>query len=138
MYDRAAIHCFRYLPTILSREWFHGASEELHTSQPNPTIQVTQFRRNASVGPFRQMKHRHIRAANVRIGFAILIRFLLQRLGVRNLNSTEVHLGHTPRFHRRQLQPFYLPIRNLYSLARDKTLARSSASSFFTDVSLNA
>jgi hypothetical protein len=189
MYDRAAFRYFRYLPTILRREWFQGASGDLHPSQSNPTIQGMQFRRNASVRLFRRMKNRSIRPAESRIAFITLARFLLEMrnevidaLNVVNywkigsmrfecnpivdqgysaasalctkeswcrapsvthgdtarltLVSTtcENHPSlkaptlrvilmnnRTPSFHRRQLQPLRLPIRNPYSLARDKT-----------------
>ena len=49
MYDWAELRHFRYLLAILERQGFRVAAEELHTSQPNLSVQARQFQENASV-----------------------------------------------------------------------------------------
>ncbi len=51
MYDWAELRHFRYLLVILEKQGFRVAAEELHTSQPNLTVQARQFQENASVPP---------------------------------------------------------------------------------------
>ena len=43
MYDWAEFRHFRYLLAILEKGGFRVAADELHTSQPNLTVQARQF-----------------------------------------------------------------------------------------------
>src|SRR4030088_1885592 len=56
MCDWAELRHFRYLLTILERQGFRAAAEELRTAQPNLSVQARQFQENASVRLFRKMK----------------------------------------------------------------------------------
>jgi DNA-binding transcriptional LysR family regulator len=78
MYDWAELRHFRYLLTILERQGFRVAAEELHTSQPNLTVQARQFQENASVRLFRKTKNGRIRPTETGIVFIGLARVLLE------------------------------------------------------------
>jgi DNA-binding transcriptional LysR family regulator len=78
MYDWAELRHFRYLLTILERQGFRVAAEELHTSQPNLTVQARQFQENASVRLFRRTKNGRIRPTETGIAFINLARVLLE------------------------------------------------------------
>jgi DNA-binding transcriptional LysR family regulator len=56
MYEWAELRHFKYLLTILERQGFRAAAEELRTAQPNLSVQARQFQENASVRLFREMK----------------------------------------------------------------------------------
>jgi hypothetical protein len=56
MYEWAELRHFRYLLTILERQGFRAAAEELRTAQPNLSVQARQFQENASVRLFRKMR----------------------------------------------------------------------------------
>ncbi len=78
MYDWAELRHFRYLLVILEKQGFRAAAEELHTSQPNLTVQARQFQENASVRLFRRMKNGRIRPTETGIAFIGLARLLLE------------------------------------------------------------
>jgi DNA-binding transcriptional LysR family regulator len=78
MYDWAELRHFRYLLAILEKQGFRVAAEELHTSQPNLTVQARQFQENASVRLFRKTKNGRIRPTDTGIAFIALARFLLE------------------------------------------------------------
>ena len=78
MYDWAELRHFRYLLVILEKQGFRVAAEELHTSQPNLTVQARQFQENASVRLFRKMKNGRIRPTETGIAFIRLARLLLE------------------------------------------------------------
>jgi DNA-binding transcriptional LysR family regulator len=78
MYDWAELRHFRYLLVILEKQGFRVAAEELHTSQPNLTVQARQFQENASVRLFRKMKNGRIRPTETGIAFIALARLLLE------------------------------------------------------------
>jgi DNA-binding transcriptional LysR family regulator len=78
MYDWAELRHFRYLLTILEKRGFRVAAEELHTSQPNLTVQARQFQENASVRLFRKMKNGRIRPTETGTAFIALARLLLE------------------------------------------------------------
>jgi len=61
MYEWAELRHFKYLLTILERQGFRAAAEELRTAQPNLSVQARQFQENASVRLFRKMKGGRIR-----------------------------------------------------------------------------
>jgi DNA-binding transcriptional LysR family regulator len=77
MYDWAELRHFRYLLTVLERQGFRVAAEELRTSQPNLTAQAKQFQDHASVRLFRKTKNRRIRPTEAGIAFIALARLLL-------------------------------------------------------------
>jgi DNA-binding transcriptional LysR family regulator len=77
MYDWAELRHFRYLLTVLERQGFRVAAEELHTSQPNLTVQAKQFQDHASVRLFRKTKNGRIRPTEAGIAFISLARLLL-------------------------------------------------------------
>jgi DNA-binding transcriptional LysR family regulator len=78
MYEWAEFRHFRYLLKILEKGGFRAAAEELHTSQPNLTVQARQFQDNASVRLFRKMKSGQIRPTETGIAFIALARLVLE------------------------------------------------------------
>jgi DNA-binding transcriptional LysR family regulator len=78
MYDWAELRHFRYLLVILEKQGFRVAAEELHTSQPNLTVQARQFQENASVRLFRRMRNGRIRPTETGSAFIALARLLLE------------------------------------------------------------
>jgi DNA-binding transcriptional LysR family regulator len=78
MYDWAEFRHFRYLLKILEKGGFRAAAEELHTSQPNLTVQARRFQEQASIRLFHRMKNGRIRATETGIAFVSLARLALQ------------------------------------------------------------
>lgn len=78
MYEWAELRHFRYLLTILEKQGFRAAAEELRTAQPNLSVQARQFQENASVRLFRKMKGGRIRPTDTGVAFKSLARFLLE------------------------------------------------------------
>ncbi|MBB5061946.1 LysR family transcriptional regulator [Granulicella mallensis] len=78
MYEWAELRHFRYLLTILERQGFRAAAEELRTAQPNLSVQAQQFQENASVRLFRKMKGGRIRPTDTGVAFKVLARLLLE------------------------------------------------------------
>jgi DNA-binding transcriptional LysR family regulator len=78
MYDWLELRHFRYLLTILEKQGFRIAAQELHTSQSNLTVQARQFQENTSVRLFRKMRNGRIRPTETGIAFISLARFLLE------------------------------------------------------------
>jgi DNA-binding transcriptional LysR family regulator len=78
MYEWAELRHFKYLLTILERQGFRAAAEELRTAQPNLSVQARQFQENASVRLFRKMKGGRIRPTDTGVAFKVLARFLLE------------------------------------------------------------
>jgi DNA-binding transcriptional LysR family regulator len=72
MYEWAELRHFRYLLTILERQGFRAAAEELRTAQPNLSVQARQFQENASVSLFRKMKGGRIRPTDTGVAFKVL------------------------------------------------------------------
>ena len=80
MHEWAEFRHFRYLLTILEKRGFRAAAEELHTAQPNLSVQARQFQENASVQLFRKLKHGGIRPTETGTAFIVLARLLLDTL----------------------------------------------------------
>ena len=78
MYDWAELRHFRYLLTILERQGFRVAAEELHTSQPNLSVQARQFQENASVRLYKKLKNGRIRPTETGLAFITLAKLLLE------------------------------------------------------------
>jgi DNA-binding transcriptional LysR family regulator len=78
MYDWAELRHFRYLLAILERQGFRIAAEQLHTSQPNLTVQARQFQENASIRLFQKKTNGRIRPTETGIAFISLARLLLE------------------------------------------------------------
>ena len=78
MYEWAELRHFRYLLTILERQGFRAAAEELRTAQPNLSVQARQFQENASVRLFRKMKGGRIRPTETGLAFIALAKLLLE------------------------------------------------------------
>src|SRR5215469_1140719 len=78
MYDWAEFRHFLYLLKILEKGGFRVAAEELHTSQPNLTVQARRFQDLASVRLFRKMKNGQICPTDTGIAFITLARLLLE------------------------------------------------------------
>jgi DNA-binding transcriptional LysR family regulator len=72
MYDWAEFRHFRYLLAILEKQGSRITAEQLHTSQPNLTVQARQFQENASVRLFRKTKNGRIRPTETGIAFITL------------------------------------------------------------------
>lgn len=104
MNDWAEFRHFRYLLTILEKQGFRAAAEELRTSQPNLTVQAKQFQENARLRLFRRSRTGRIRPTETGIAFIQLARSLLQFRDevIEALNAiergeiTSVCLGCTP------------------------------------------
>jgi DNA-binding transcriptional LysR family regulator len=77
MNDWAEFRHFRYLLTILEKQGFRAAAEELHTSQPNLTVQARQFQENARIHLLRRSRAGRIRPTETGIAFIQLARLLL-------------------------------------------------------------
>jgi DNA-binding transcriptional LysR family regulator len=77
MYDWAEFRHFLYLLTILEKGGFRAAAEELHTSQPNLTVQARRFQDHASVRLFRKSKNGRIGPTETGIAFINLARLVL-------------------------------------------------------------
>jgi DNA-binding transcriptional LysR family regulator len=77
MHEWAELRHFRYLLKILEKQGFRVAADELHTSQPNLSVQARQFQENASVRLFRKLKNGSIRPTETGIAFIALARLLL-------------------------------------------------------------
>ena len=78
MYDWAEFRHFLYLLKILEKGGFRIAAEELHTSQPNLTVQARRFQNHASVRLFRKSKSGRIRPTETGIAFITLARLILE------------------------------------------------------------
>jgi DNA-binding transcriptional LysR family regulator len=78
MYDWAEFRHFRYLLTILEKGGFRIAADELHTSQPNLTVQARQFQDNAAIRLFRKSKSGRIYPTKTGQAFLALAPFLLE------------------------------------------------------------
>ena len=78
MYDWAEFRHFLYLLKILEKGGFRVAAEELHTSQPNLTVQARRFQDHASVRLFRKMKDGRICPTETGTAFVALARLLLE------------------------------------------------------------
>jgi DNA-binding transcriptional LysR family regulator len=63
---------------ILERGGFRIAAKELHTSQPNLTVQARRFQDNASVCLFRRLKNGQIRPTETGHAFIVLARSVLE------------------------------------------------------------
>jgi DNA-binding transcriptional LysR family regulator len=78
MYDWAEFRHFLYLLKILEKGGFRIAAEELHTSQPNLTVQARRFQDQASVRLFSRLKNGQIRPTETGIAFIALARLVLE------------------------------------------------------------
>jgi len=78
MYDWAEFRHFRYLLAILEKRGLRAAAEELHTSQPNLSVQARQFQDNSGVRLFRKTKRGHIRPTESGDAFIGLARYVLE------------------------------------------------------------
>jgi DNA-binding transcriptional LysR family regulator len=78
MYDWAELRHFRYLLAILERQGFRIAAEELHTSQPNLSVQARQFQENASVRLYKKLENGRIRPTETGLAFIALAKLLLE------------------------------------------------------------
>ena len=78
MYDWAEFRHFLYLLKILEKGGFRIAAEELHTSQPNLTVQARRFQDNAAVRLFRKSKSGQIRPTETGIAFITLAKLVLE------------------------------------------------------------
>ena len=78
MYDWAEFRHFLYLLKILEKGGFRVAAEELHTSQPNLTVQARRFQDHASVRLFSKLKNGEICPTETGIAFIALARLVLE------------------------------------------------------------
>jgi DNA-binding transcriptional LysR family regulator len=77
MYDWAEFRHFMYLSKILEKGGFRIAAEELHTSQPNLTVQARRFQDQACIRLFRKSRNGQIRPTETGLAFIALARLLL-------------------------------------------------------------
>ena len=114
MYDWAEFRHFRYLLSILEKQGFRSAAEELHTSQPNLTVQARQFQENASVRLFRKLKDGRIRPTESGVAFIELARSLLEMreevidalIAIERGQISTIRLGSTPMVDREIFRSF--------------------------------
>ena len=78
MHDWAEFRHFFYLLKILEKGGFRVAAEELHTSQPNLTVQARRFQDHASVRLFSKLKNGQIHPTETGIAFISLARLVLE------------------------------------------------------------
>jgi DNA-binding transcriptional LysR family regulator len=78
MYDWAEFRHFWYLLKILEKGGFRVAAEELHTSQPNLSVQARRFQDHASVCLFRRLNSGQIHPTEAGIAFVALARMVLE------------------------------------------------------------
>lgn len=78
MYDWAEFRHFLYLLKILEKGGFRVAAEELHTSQPNLTVQARRFQDQACVRLFRKLKNGQICPTETGLAFVTLARLVLE------------------------------------------------------------
>lgn len=78
MYDWAEFRHFLYLLKVLEKGGFRVAAEELHTSQPNLSVQARRFQDRASVCLFRKLKNGQIRPTETGSAFIALARLVLE------------------------------------------------------------
>jgi DNA-binding transcriptional LysR family regulator len=78
VYDWAELRHFRYLLAILETQGFRAAAKELHTAQPNLTVQAREFQENASIRLFEKTRRGGIRPTETGIAFMSLARLLLE------------------------------------------------------------
>lgn len=78
MYDWAEFRHFLYLLTVLEKGGFRSAAEELHTSQPNLTVQARRFQDQASIRLFSKLKNGQISPTETGIAFISLARLVLE------------------------------------------------------------
>jgi DNA-binding transcriptional LysR family regulator len=78
MYEWAEFRHFKYLLAILELQGFRAAAEELHTAQPNLSIQAKQFQENASLRLYEKGKDGRIRPTNTGVAFQVLAKSLLE------------------------------------------------------------
>ena len=78
MYDWAEFRHFLYLLKVLEKGGFRVAAEELHTSQPNLSVQARRFQDNASVRLFRKTRNGRIHPTETGVAFITLARLLLE------------------------------------------------------------
>jgi DNA-binding transcriptional LysR family regulator len=78
MYDWAEFRHFSYLLKILEKGGFRVAAEELHTSQPNLTVQARRFQDQASVRLFQKLKNGQICPTESGLAFITLARLVLE------------------------------------------------------------
>lgn len=104
MYDWAEFRHFRYLLTILEKRGVRIAAEELHTSQPNLSIQARQFQENASIRLFRKPKNGRIYPTQTGLAFLNLAPLVLETrdevidalIAIERNEISTVRLGCTP------------------------------------------
>jgi DNA-binding transcriptional LysR family regulator len=78
MYEWAEFRHFLYLLKILEKGGFRVAAEELHTSQPNLTVQARRFQDHASVRLFYRLKNGHICPTETGYAFIALAKSVLE------------------------------------------------------------
>jgi DNA-binding transcriptional LysR family regulator len=104
MYDWAEFRHFLYLLNILEKGGFRIAAEELHTSQPNLTVQARRFQEQASVRLFRKLKNGQIYPTDTGIAFVTLARLVLEireevidaLKAIEDAQNSAVRFGSTP------------------------------------------
>jgi DNA-binding transcriptional LysR family regulator len=77
MHDWAEFRHFKYLLAVLELQGFRAAAEELHTAQPNLSIQARQFQENASLHLYRTGKGNRLRLTPTGVAFKAIARGLL-------------------------------------------------------------
>jgi DNA-binding transcriptional LysR family regulator len=78
MYDWAEFRHFMYLLKVLEKGGFRIAAEELHTSQPNLTVQARRFQDQACIRLFRKSRNGQIRPTETGTAFIALARLILE------------------------------------------------------------
>jgi DNA-binding transcriptional LysR family regulator len=77
MYEWAEFRHFKYLLAILELQGFRAAAEQLHTAQPNLSIQAKQFQESASIRLYNKMKDGRIKPTETGIAFKFIAKTVL-------------------------------------------------------------
>jgi DNA-binding transcriptional LysR family regulator len=78
MYEWAEFRHFQYLLAILERKGFRAAAAQLHTTQPNLSMQARRFQEHASVRLYEKATNGRIEPTNAGVAFEFMAKRLLE------------------------------------------------------------
>jgi DNA-binding transcriptional LysR family regulator len=78
MYEWAEFRQIQYLVTILELKGLRAAAEQLHTTEPNLSIQARQFQEHASVRLYQKATNGHFELTDAGVAFQFMAKRLLE------------------------------------------------------------
>ena len=78
MYEWAEFRQIQYLVTILELKGLRAAAQQLHTSEPNLSIQARQFQEHASVRLYQKPTNGHLEPTHAGVAFEFMAKRLLE------------------------------------------------------------